>query len=102
MRFSRFFAKDKIKLDIKQNIVFYSEGGQYWHLFKPVIEELNNLNIECSYYTSDKFDAGLKFQATKFDSLFIGFYIPFTDDFGAFCDCDFFRSSFKYSLLSRL
>jgi hypothetical protein len=72
MRFSRFFAKDKIKLDVKKNIVFYSEGGQYWHLFKPVIEELNNLNIECSYYTSDKNDAGLKFQATKFDSLFIG------------------------------
>jgi hypothetical protein len=72
MRFNRFFVKDKIKLDVKKNIVFYCVGGQYWHLFKPVIEELNNLNIECSYYTSDKNDAGLKFQATKFDSLFIG------------------------------
>ena len=70
--FNRFFYKDKINLNVKKNIVFYSEGGQYWHLFKPVIEELNNLNIECSYYTSDKFDEGLKFQSTKFDSLFIG------------------------------
>lgn len=70
--FSNLFTKDKINLNVKKNIVFYSEGGQYWHLFKPIIEELNNLNIECTYFTSDKFDEGLKFRSTKFDSLFIG------------------------------
>ncbi|MDB2697276.1 CDP-glycerol glycerophosphotransferase family protein [Alphaproteobacteria bacterium] len=70
--FYSFFTKDKINLNVKKNIVFYSEGGQYWNLFKPIIEELNNLNIECSYFTSDKFDDGLKFRSTKFDSFFIG------------------------------
>ena len=35
--FNRFFYKDKINLNVKKNIVFYSEGGQYWHVFKPVI-----------------------------------------------------------------
>jgi hypothetical protein len=65
-------SKDKIKLNNKKNIVFYSEGGQYWATFKPIIEQLSKMNIECSYYTSDKNDVGLAFQASNFDTLFIG------------------------------
>jgi hypothetical protein len=69
---SRIFSKDKARLKDKKNIVFYSEGKQYWTTFKPVIKELSEMGIECSYYSSDKNDAGLKFQAPNVDTLFIG------------------------------
>ena len=67
-----FFSKDKINIKDKKNIVFYSEGGKYWHSFKSVIENLVAMGIECSYYTSDKNDEGLRFKNQNFDSLFIG------------------------------
>ena len=69
---SRLFSKGKVKLKDKKNIVFYSEGGHYWPTFEPVIEALSNMGIECSYYTSDSKDEGLKFQAPTVDTLFIG------------------------------
>lgn len=43
----------------KDCIVFYSEGGQYWQVFEPVICELEKFNIVSYYLTSDKNDPGL-------------------------------------------
>ena len=42
------------------DILFYSEGGQYWHLFEPVIIALKKQNINCAYYTSSSTDPALK------------------------------------------
>ncbi len=43
------------------DIVFHSEGGKYWQVFKPMIQELLKRNIECAYITPDKTDEGLLF-----------------------------------------
>ncbi len=43
-----------------EHIVFYSEGGQYWYVFKPVIEELYNRRICCTYVSSDEKDPGIQ------------------------------------------
>ena len=69
---NRLLSRDKVKLKDKKNIVFYSEGGHYWTTFKSVIEALSDMGVECSYYTSDSKDEGLKFQAPNVDTLFIG------------------------------
>ncbi len=66
------FSKNIVNLNDKKNIVFYSEGGRYWETFRPVIMHLSKMGIRCSYYTSDKNDLGLDFQAPNVDSLFIG------------------------------
>jgi hypothetical protein len=31
------------------SLVIYSEGKQYWNVFKPVVEELARRNIPCVY-----------------------------------------------------
>ncbi len=54
------------------DIIFYSEGKQYWSVFKPVIEALNSKGVPCAYISSDKNDPGLEFQAEHFASKFIG------------------------------
>ena len=41
-------------------IFFHSEGGQYWNVFKPIIDELEKKKIKSAYYTSKKNDPGLK------------------------------------------
>ncbi len=43
-----------------ERIVFYSEGGLYWYVFKPVIEELYNRRICCTYVSGDENDPGNK------------------------------------------
>jgi len=47
-------------------IVFYSEGGQYWPVFLPLIQELDRRDINCTYFTSDRNDPGL---STEFDNV---------------------------------
>ena len=32
--------------------VIYSEGGQYWNVFKPVVEEFEKREIPVVFYTS--------------------------------------------------
>jgi len=54
------------------DILFYSEGGQYWHLFEPIIIALNKRNINCAYYTSDPNDFGLNSDYENFVAKFIG------------------------------
>jgi len=41
------------------DILFYSEGGNYWNIFLPVIEELEKKAVKSVYYTSDEKDPAL-------------------------------------------
>lgn len=56
----------------KKKYVFYSEGKQYWNVFKPVIDEFIKRGIPCSYYTSDKEDPGLEVSSEFVKPEFIG------------------------------
>ena len=54
------------------DILFYSEGKQYWAVFKPIIQALEKRNIPCAYLTSDKDDPGLNYKSELYGSKFIG------------------------------
>lgn len=43
-----------------QKYVIYSEGKQYWNVFKPAVEEFENRKINLVYYTSSKEDPALE------------------------------------------
>ena len=53
-------------------LVFYSEGGQYWHTFKPVLESLHKKGIEAIYLTSSEDDDGLNFKSNHISTRYIG------------------------------
>jgi len=56
-----------------RNIVIYSESGQDWHYFEPLVSVLNNeMQRKITYVSSDPDDEGLKRQ----HELFKGIYIP--------------------------
>jgi hypothetical protein len=54
------------------DIIFYSEGKQYWPVFAPIIKALDRKKISCAYVSSDKDDPGLLHQSPYFGSKFIG------------------------------
>jgi len=54
------------------DIVFYSEGKQYWHVFSPIIKALEKKNIECVYLSSDEADPGLKVESDLVKTKYIG------------------------------
>ena len=54
------------------DIVFYSEGKQYWHIFSPIIKALEKKNIECVYLTSDQEDPGLEYKSEFLKTKYIG------------------------------
>jgi hypothetical protein len=54
------------------SLVIYSEGKQYWNVFKPVVEELARRAIPCVYYTSAEDDPGLCFPSPLVHREFIG------------------------------
>lgn len=54
------------------DIIFYSEGKQYWSVFLPVIKALERKNTHCAYITSDKNDPGLDYKSEYYDSKYIG------------------------------
>ncbi|WP_232616735.1 CDP-glycerol glycerophosphotransferase family protein [Treponema primitia] len=58
----------------RPQLVIYSEGKQYWNVFKPVLEELIIRGMPCVYYTSGEDDPGLSFQApdSLLEKKFIG------------------------------
>jgi len=61
-----------------RNIVVYSESGQDWHYFEPLVEELNvGLQKEVTYITSDAADPGLSRQHGLFKAICIpaGFFL---------------------------
>ena len=54
------------------DIVFYSEGKQYWNVFLPVIKALESKKVSCAYITSDKEDTGLDYKSEYYQSKYIG------------------------------
>ncbi len=61
-----------------RNIVFYSESGQDWHYFEPLIAVLNaRLQRRVTYITSDQNDSGLSHQHKLFETICIpeGFFL---------------------------
>jgi len=61
-----------------RNIVIYSESGQDWHYFEPLITVLNDdLKHKVTYITSDPRDTGLSRQHELFRSIYIpeGFFL---------------------------
>jgi hypothetical protein len=54
------------------SLVIYSEGKQYWNVFKPVVEELARRSVPCVYYTSSEDDPGLSFSSPFVRAEFIG------------------------------
>jgi YidC/Oxa1 family membrane protein insertase len=61
-----------------RNIVFYSESGQDWHYFEPLITVLNVDRLRrVTYVTSDRNDPGLNRQHNLFEAICIpeGFFL---------------------------
>ena len=54
------------------NILFYSEGKQYWNVFLPVIQALEKKNVQCGYLTSDEDDPGLSYESSLMKAKYIG------------------------------
>jgi hypothetical protein len=53
-------------------LAIFSEGKQYWNVFKPVLEELSRRKIPCIYYSSGEDDPGLSFPSDLVQKEFIG------------------------------
>lgn len=61
-----------------RNIVIYSESGQDWHYFEPLIDVLNDeLHRQVTYVTSDPNDPGMTRQNILFQAICIpaGFFL---------------------------
>ena len=61
-----------------RNIVFYSESGQDWHYFEPLVTALNeDQSRKVTYVSSDPNDSGLERQHKLFRSIYIpeGFFL---------------------------
>ena len=56
----------------KYGIVFYSEGRQYWFTFKPVLQALDELQVNCTYLTSGEDDPGLSYRSEYIQTKYIG------------------------------
>jgi len=54
------------------DIIFYSEGKQYWSVFYPIIKALENQHVPCAYLTSGKDDPGLDHKSEYFKTKYIG------------------------------
>ena len=63
----------KNNYDLKgYDILFYSEGKQYWNVFLPVIQALEKKNVQCGYLTSDEDDPGLSYESSLMKAKYIG------------------------------
>lgn len=71
-----FFGNEKIDNGLRNidgiDILFYSEGGQYWNVFKPIIDELEKLGLRSVYYTSKENDPALKTNYKYLKKAYIG------------------------------
>lgn len=54
------------------SLVFYSEGGQYWHVFKPILEQLDSRGINATYLSSAQDDPGLSADLTHIEPIYVG------------------------------
>ncbi|HRY53134.1 MAG TPA: CDP-glycerol glycerophosphotransferase family protein [Spirochaetia bacterium] len=46
------------------DVVFHSEGGKYWQVFKPALDALLAEGVECAYVSADPADPGLAYRAS--------------------------------------
>lgn len=60
--------------DLKReyNVVVYSEGGQYWNVFLPVLRELEARGVSAMYFTSREDDPGLLHEFKHIEKKYIG------------------------------
>lgn len=54
-----FFAKKYLSTQVNK-FVIYSEGNQYYAVFKPILDEFEKRKISLTYYTSDSDDSFFK------------------------------------------
>jgi len=54
------------------DIIFYSEGKQYWPVFSPIIKALERKQVSCAYVSSDKDDPGLLHRSNYYACKYIG------------------------------
>ncbi len=76
------FIYDKVKVlgkksdlpDLKReyNVVVYSEGGQYWNVFLPLLQELESRGESAVYFTSRQDDPGLQQEFEHIEKKYIG------------------------------
>lgn len=74
-RFKNFFSgKGFIQSETMEgcNIVFYSEGKQYWPVFEPIIRFLDQQGIKTAYLSSEKSDPGLNSDYETVKKLYLG------------------------------
>ena len=55
-----------------KDIVIYSEGKQYWNVFRPVLEEFDKRQFPVTFYTSDENDLCFDFKSDFVTTSFIG------------------------------
>jgi CDP-Glycerol:Poly(glycerophosphate) glycerophosphotransferase len=60
------------RVEYTGKLVFYSEGKNYWNVFKPVIDELVKAKQPMVYLTSDNDDPGLNYNSELLDSHYLG------------------------------
>ena len=58
--------------DFTGQLVFYSEGSNYWNVFKPVLDQFIKAEQKFSYLTSDENDPGLQLDNSICTAHFIG------------------------------
>lgn len=58
------YARTRKTLVEKNDLVFYSEGKQYWNTFRPVLEALDEWNVPYYFISSDATDPGLSHKGT--------------------------------------
>jgi CDP-glycerol glycerophosphotransferase (TagB/SpsB family) len=70
---ARYLFKRQNPAHIEQyKLVFYSEGKQYWHVFLPIIRELDRRKVPFTYFCSDRDDPGLTADFAYMNSIYIG------------------------------
>jgi len=69
-----FFAGKEYKgtNDFSGELVFFSEGKNYWNVFRPVLDELIKQNQKFVYLTADKQDPGLQMDSEYCSSHYLG------------------------------
>ena len=68
----KFFSRSSGEKKDSHSIVLYSEGAQYWNVFKPLLDGLIARGENCAYLTADEKDPGLKYESALVETKFIG------------------------------
>jgi len=62
----------KVNIEKDLDVVFYSEGGKYWNVFEPILKNINDKEIKCGYFSSDKTDKGLNYKKDNLITKYLG------------------------------